>query len=162
MPSKAGRRRAGRAPTEGAEPTSGVAPPSFDPALLARPLRRGYEVERFNELARRQGDLMPAESDELYAYRLRRLTARERGLQRALISGSEEDLRNAIAEQERRLGELQGLEELRRQAGLPAGYEGDQELQVRARERPAELARLRPRGLVAGQGQPPEMDERQV
>jgi hypothetical protein len=143
-------------------PVCAVPPPSFDPALLARPLRRGYEVERFNQLARRQAELTPAESDELYAYRLRRLTARERGLQRALISGSEEELRNAIAEQARRLAEVRGLEALRRQAGLPAGYEGDRELEVQAREQLAELARLRQRGLVAGQGQPLEMDERQV
>ncbi len=161
MPSKAGRRRGEAGATVAATPLSAV-PPSFDPALLARPLRRGSEVERFNQLARRQAELTPAESDELYAYRLRRLTARERGLQRALTSGSEEELRDAIAEQERRLAELRGLEELRRQAGLPAGYESDQELEVWARERLVELARLRPGGLVAGQGQAPQMDERQV
>src|SRR5438132_13490895 len=138
MPSKAGRRRGEAGATMAATPVSAVPPPSFDPALLARPLRRGFELERFNQLARRQGELTPAESDELYAYRLRRLTARERGLQRALISGSEEELRNAIAEQERRLTEVRSLEELRQQAGLPAGYEGDRELEVRARERRAE------------------------
>ena len=88
MPSKAGRRRGEAGSTVVAPPVSAVPPPSFDPALLARPLRRGYEVERFNQLARRQAELTPAESDELYAYRLRRLTARERGLQPALISGS--------------------------------------------------------------------------
>jgi hypothetical protein len=162
MPSKAGRRRGEAAATMVTTPVSAVPPPGLDPAVLGRPLRRGYEVERFNQLALRQTELTPAESDELYAYRLRRLTARERGLQRALISGSEEELRNAIVEQERRLTEVRGLEELRQQAGLPAGYEGDRELEVQARERLAELARLRLRGLVAGQGQPPEMDERQV
>jgi hypothetical protein len=123
MPSKAGRRRGEAGATVVAAPVSTVPPPSFDPALLARPLRRGYEVERFNQLARRQPELTPAESDELYAYRLRRLTARERGLQRAVISGSEEELRTAIGEQERRLAELRSLEELRRRADLPAGYE---------------------------------------
>jgi hypothetical protein len=57
---------------------------------------------------------------------------------------------------------VRGLEELRQQAGLPAGYEGDEELEVAAGQRLAKLARLRPRGLVAGQGQATETDERQV
>src|SRR5919201_4455503 len=105
MPSKAGRRRGEAGAAVVAPPLSAVPPPSFDPALLARPLRRGYEVERSNELARRQAELSPAESDELYAYRLRRLTARERGLERALLSGGEQELRNAIREGERRLAE---------------------------------------------------------
>src|SRR6202011_4618118 len=102
-----GRGEAGSAVT--ASPPSAVPPPSFDPALLARPLRRGYEIERFNELARRQVELSPSESDELYAYRLRRLTARERGLERALVSGTEEELRNAIRERERRLAKVRSL-----------------------------------------------------
>src|SRR5437660_1497542 len=116
MPSKAGRRRGEVGAAVVATPVSAVPPPNFDPAVLARPLRRGREVERFNQLARRQAELNPAESDELYAYRLRRLTARERELQRALIHGSEEELRNAIAVQERRLAEVGDLEALRRQA----------------------------------------------
>jgi hypothetical protein len=71
-------------------------------------------------------------------------------------------LRNAIRERERRLAEVRDLEELRRRAGFPAGYEGDRELEDRSRERLGELATLRPRGLLAGQGQPPEIDEREV
>jgi hypothetical protein len=150
MPSKAGRRRSEVGPAVIATPVS-APPPTFDPTLLARPLRRGYETERFNELFRRQAELSPTESDELYAYRLRRLTARERRLQRA-TGGTEEQLRNAVGDYQRRLAEVRHLEELRRQTGLPAGYEGDLGVEGGARGRPAELAMLRPRGLVAGEG----------
>src|SRR2546422_283313 len=99
--------------------------PAFDAALLARPLQRGLEVERFSQLSRRQAELAPTELDELYLFRLRRLTSRERRLQLAIERGNEEELRGTIADHERRLTELRALEELRREAGLSAGYEGD-------------------------------------
>jgi hypothetical protein len=43
---------------------------------LNRSLQRSAEVDRFNELARRQNELTPEELDELYGHRLRQLESR--------------------------------------------------------------------------------------
>jgi hypothetical protein len=116
---------------------------------LARSLRRGWEVDRFNELVRRQEELAPAESDELYRYRLRRLALRQRHLERAVAGGTEEELREALDDYRGRLAELRTFEDVRDRGGLPARYEtGD--VEQRVADRQLQLAELRPRGLLAG------------
>jgi len=122
---------------------------AFDPAELARPLRRGLEVDRFNELARRQDSLTPSESDELYRLRIRRLLARDRRLDRA-VGGGEPSIHEALADFRGRLAELAELESIRRGAGLPTPYEVDRTAEERAVRGLLTLAAQRPRGLIAG------------
>jgi hypothetical protein len=111
MPSKAGRRR-GQAARH-----SDRYGRRRGPASQLRPCRAGspsaprLRGRTLQPAARRQAELTEPESDELYASRLRRLMAREGGLQRALVSGGEEEMRNAISEQERRLAEVRAFEE---------------------------------------------------
>ena len=124
--------------------------PAFDPAELGRGLRRGAEVDRFNELASRQDNLTPAESDELYRYRLRRLLMRARQLERATGSGDEESLRQALDDFRDRRQDLRAFESVRRGAGLWAEYEVDRRAEEQTVTRLLTLAALRPHGLIAG------------
>src|SRR5438128_9978987 len=129
---------------------------TFSATELGRPLRRGFEVERFNELARRQEELAPQESDELYGYRLRRLQARLRRLDRVRASDDEEAIREALDDLDGRLQELRRFEESRQLAGLPSAYEVDLPAQQAATDRLLDLARRRPFGLIAGSDRAPE------
>src|ERR1700682_4747249 len=121
MPSKGGRREAvgGIGAGELAEALSAAdqSPPDwaalgFSAADLARPLQRGVETERFSDLARRQDELNPEELDELYRYRLRRLQARLRRLDRERASEDEQEIRAALDDLDSRLGELRPLDEI--------------------------------------------------
>jgi hypothetical protein len=166
MPSKGGRRQqAGSDVGVGgfAEALSAAAqaPPDwnalgFAAVDLARPLQRGAETERFTELARRQEELSPEELDELYRYRLRRLEARLRRLDRVRSSEDEDEIRAALDDADSRLAEIQPLEEVRQAAGLPAGYEVDLSAKTAAVDRLLELSRRRVPGLIAGGDAPPE------
>jgi hypothetical protein len=150
VPSKGGRQNGGVV-----RPLEQVVTPEAlgaDAASLSRPLRRGHEVDRFNELSRRRDQLTPAESDELYQYRLRRLAARDRSLEGVTGGWGEEEIRRALDDRTRRLTELRSFEEQRRAAGLPAGYAIDATAEERALDRLGELASGRPRGLIAGEG----------
>jgi RimK-like ATP-grasp domain len=152
MPSKGGRREdLVVVPPTPSQPID-VSVVGLDAMELARPLRRGHEVERFTDLARRQTELQPAESDELYRYRLRRLARRERHLERAIDTGGEEQVRDALSDYRSRLGEVRALEELRSRAGLPAGYQANPDLEVDGTGRLVQMATLRPGGLIAGEG----------
>ncbi len=125
----------------------------FDPGDVTQTLRRGVEVQRFSELAARQGALTPAESDELYRYRLRRLFTRVRRLERAASDVDEEAIHQALDDFRARLEELRGFEAIRRQGGLFADYEVDLSAEDRATARLLSLAGQRPRGLIAGSEQ---------
>ncbi len=129
--------------------------PAFDAAELARGLRRGPEVDRFNELSARQGSLSPEESDELYRYRLRRVLARLRKLERVSGSGDEESLRQALDDFRQRRQELRTFEAARREAGLSAGYALEPSAEEQAITRLLAIASQRPHGLVAGAEAPP-------
>jgi hypothetical protein len=165
MPSKGGRREAvGGVGTGGiAEALSAAAqaPPDwaalgFSAADLARPLQRGVETERFSDLARRLDELNPEELDELYRYRLRRLQARLRRLDRERASEDEEQIRAALDDFDARLAEVRHLDEIRQAAGQPAGYEVDLAPRTAAVDRLLEIARRRPPGLIAGANTPPD------
>jgi ribosomal protein S6--L-glutamate ligase len=129
---------------------------AFDPAELARSLRRGAEVDRFTELAARQEALTAAESDELYRDRLRRLLTRARRLDRVARSGDDEVIRHALDDFRSRLEELRAFEALRRQAGLPTGYAVDRTAEERAITSLLTLAARRPHGLIAGTDEAPD------
>lgn len=168
MPSKGGRRQAGAQPTAATAgyvqsvaasidetqvataPSAGVGAFRIKDADLARALRRGFEVDRFNELARCQEELTPAESDELYRLRLRRLQSRLRRLDRIRVSDDEEAIRNALDDFEARLQELRGQEEIRQAAGLSIAEQIDLSARQAAVDRLLELSRRRPAGLIAG------------
>jgi len=164
MPSKGGRRQApGEVDVGGLAETLSTAARvtpdwgalGFSAADLTRPLQRGTEVERFSDLARRQDELNPEELDELYRYRLRRLQARLRRLERVASSEDEEEIRAALDDLDARLAELRRLEEVRQAAGLPAGYGVDLSHRTAAVDRLLELSRRRPPGLIAGGETPP-------
>ncbi|MGI0128667.1 MAG: hypothetical protein ACREEC_00685, partial [Thermoplasmata archaeon] len=127
----------------------------FSPAEIARSLRRGVEVDRFNELVRRQ-DLGDEEADELYRLRLRRVQSRLRQLERARGGGSEEAIRTALDDLDARLDELRTTEAARTAARLATGYELDLGPRQAAIDHLLEQARRRPMGLVAGSEIPPE------
>lgn len=122
----------------------------FSMAEIGRPLRRGIDVERFNELSARADELLPAEADELYQFRLRRIESRVRQLSRARSRGDEEGIRRALADLDSRLAELRQLEVERQNAGLAIGYELNLDERQAAIDQLLELARRRPPGLVAG------------
>ena len=122
----------------------------FTVAGIARPLSRGIDVERLNELASREDGLVPEEAEELYRYRLRRVQSRLRLLARARTRGDEEGIRAALDDLDRRLAELHRLEEERQRAGLATGYEVALDQRQAAIDQLLDLARLRPPGLVAG------------
>ncbi len=128
----------------------------FDPAELGRSLRRGPEVNRFNELAARQESLTPAESDELYRYRLRRLLTRARRLEQAARATDEEAIRRALDDFRGRDQELRAFESVRRETGLWAQYDVDRTAEELAVTRLLALAAQRPRGLIAGSENPPD------
>src|SRR5207247_9816157 len=117
---------------------------------LNQSLRRGVEVERFNELARRQETLSPEELDELYGYRLRRLFSRLRRLDRIVASEDAETIRTALDDLDGRIEELRSLEETRNAAGLSVANQVDLSHRQAAVDRLLELSRRRPAGLIAG------------
>jgi hypothetical protein len=119
-------------------------------AELNRPLQRGVDTERFNELAARQEQLTPEESDELYGYRLRRLMSRLRRLDRVRASEDEDAIRNALEDLDHRIEELRRFEEQRNAAGLATSYALDLSSRTAAVDRLLELAHRRPPGLIAG------------
>jgi hypothetical protein len=123
---------------------------------LTQTLHRGAEVQRFGELAAHQETLTPAESDELYRYRLRRLVTRIRRLERAIAGSDEAAIHDAMDDLRARLEELRAFETIRRRAGLFADYEVDLGAEERAKARLLNLAAQRPRGLIAGSDQVPE------
>ncbi len=168
MPSKGRRRQAGAQPRLASAPYVESVAASIDESAVssassstvqafeiteaerARSLRRGFEVERFNELASRQEELGPEESDDLYRYRLRRLQSRLRRLDRVRASDDEEAIRAALEDYEARLGELRGLAEIRRAAGLSITDEAGLSVRQAAIDRLLELSRRRSAGLIAG------------
>jgi hypothetical protein len=128
----------------------------FDAGDLTLALRRGAEVQRFSELAARQDALNPAESDELYRYRLRRLLTRIRRLERAADGADEQALRESLDDFHARLQELRAFEAIRRQGGLRADHDVDLSAEERAKARLLGLAAQRPHGLIAGSEQVPD------
>jgi RimK-like ATP-grasp domain len=161
MPSKSGNRARGGQPADGLAATLGSAAPGRgDLALLfggqdpQRPLRRGFEVERFNELARRRDELTESEADELYRYRIRRLQMRAQQLRRAADARDEQAIRRALGDFDRRQAELRHLEAVRQQSGLPTATELDVTVREEAVGVLVSLAHLRQRGLVAGSEEP--------
>ena len=123
-------------------------------AELGRSLQRGNEVDRFNELARRQEELTPEESDELYGYRLRRVQSRLRRIDRARTSDDEETIRAALDDLDARLHELDRLGEARQAASLPRADPMDLSAREAAIDRLLELSRRRMPGLIAGSENP--------
>ena len=128
----------------------------FSAAEAARPLRRGLEVERFNELASREDRLTPEESEELYRLRLRRLLSRLRQLARACTRPDEDAIRTALDDLDARRAEVQAHEARRAAAGLATGYEIDLTQRQVAIDQLLEIARRRTPGLVAGSDAPPD------
>ena len=114
------------------------------------------ETERFSDLARRLDELNPEELDELYRYRLRRLQARLRRLDRERVSEDEEQIRAALDDFDARLAEVRHLDEIRQAAGQPSGYEVDMASRTAAVDHLLELSRRRPPGLIAGADTPPD------
>lgn len=163
MPSKGGRGTGARHASAAVPAVS--APPllrsreeweeaGFSAAQITQALRRGLDVERFNELARRQ-DLSDEEADELYRLRLRRVQSRLRQLERARGGGLEEAIRAALDDLDARLDELRATEAARGAAGLASGYELDLSARQAAIDHLLEQTRRRPMGLVAGSDDPP-------
>src|SRR5437762_3544793 len=176
VPSKGGRATATTNPTIGppvvaSQPVAAAPPVGATPAVLrtrdewenagftvaeiGRPLRRGVDVERFNELAAREDALVPEEAEELYRYRLRRVQSRLRQLARASNRADEAGIRAALDDLDGRLAELRRLEDERQRAGLAMGYELELDQRQAAVDQLLELARRRPPGLVAGSNQAP-------
>ena len=162
MPSKSGNRARRGEPAEGLATTLGSATPrpgldlaTVLPTSELRPLRRGDEVQRFNELARRQDELTEAEADELYRYRIRRLHARVEQLRRAVDDG--QAIRRGLADFDRRLAELRRLEAARERSGLPIVSDLNLTVREDAVGALVSLANLRRRGLVAGSEEPPPL-----
>src|SRR6266702_3310084 len=171
VPSKGGRTTATTNPTVGppvvALPAVVAAPPvvrtrdewenaGFTVAEIGRPLRRGVDVERFNELAAREDALVPEEeAEELYRYRLRRVQSRLRQLARASNRADEAGIRAALDDLDGRMAELRRLEHERQRGGLALGYELELDQRQAAIDQLLELARRRPPGLVAGSNQAP-------
>src|SRR5216683_2109381 len=171
VPSKGGRATATTNPTIGppvvaAQPVAAAPPVVATPAVLrtrdewenagfsvaeiGRPLRRGVDVERFNELAAREDGLVPEEAEELYRYRLRRVQSRLRQLARASNRADEVGIRAALDDLDGRMAELRRLEDERQRAGLAIGYELELDQRQTAIDQLLGLARRRPPGLVAG------------
>src|SRR5260370_10265305 len=131
VPSKRGRATATTIPTVGppvvaSQPVAAAPPVVATPAVLrtrdewenagftvaemGRPLRRGVDVERFNELAAREDGLVPEEGEELYRYRLRRVQSRLRQLARASNRADEVGIPSALHDLHGRIAELRRLE----------------------------------------------------
>ena len=160
MPSKGGSREpavgTGVAAMAGAVVAPAPPPTAFEfsAADLGMALRRGSEVDRFNELNRRLDELTDPELDELYGYRLRRLQARLRRLDRVRTSDDEGTIREALDDLEGRLQELKRFEQIRQAAGLGL-HEVDLSSRTAAVDHLLELSRRRPPGLIAGSEDPP-------
>ncbi len=163
MPSK-GRRRTTN--SEAGAPAIVSSPPversreqwdaaGYTVAEVARPLRRGLEVQRLNDLAAREDELVPEEAEELYRFRIRRVMSRLRQLARARARGDEESIRAALDDLDERLAELRRLEESRRQVGLASDYPLELDQRQAAIDQLLEMARGRASGLVAGSDAPP-------
>lgn len=160
MPSKAGRPHTTSSVLSAAIPAVADAPirrspeewdaAGFASPEMARPLRRGSDVERFNDLAGREESLTAEEADELYRLRIRRALSRLRQLARAGTRGDEKSIRTALEDLDGRLGELRQLECRRRLMGLPADYPLELEQRQAAVEQLLDLARRRAPGLLAG------------
>src|SRR5438105_11099310 len=125
MPSKAGRRTTSATPVVGPAFASRTQvlrsreewdAAGFTVAEIDRPLRRGIDVERLNELSARSDALDSDEAEELYRYRLRRVGSRLRQLARARSRDDEESIRNALAELDARLADVGRLEDAREQS----------------------------------------------
>ena len=165
MPSKGGRRRGSTNPMASPAIVSGAPiertgeewdAAGFTAAELARPLRRGVEVERFNDLTSREDQLSAADAEELYRLRIRGVMARLRQLAHARTRRDEQSIRAALEDLDARLAELRRVEEARCGAGLPVGYQlGELDQRQAAIDQLLELARSRPPGLVAGADPPP-------
>jgi hypothetical protein len=160
MPSKGGRRSAGVAATPGAAPLqAGSAPIAAiaNPHVLSRlqePLRRGTEVNRFNDLARREEELGREELEELYGYRLRRLAARLRRLGRVAAGVDEEQLRQGLEDYLARLQDVRRLENRLGLDGSPDQVDlGGEQVAI---ARLVDLASQRLHGLIAGSGDEPQ------
>ena len=171
MPSKCGRRSTTSNPVVAAAVVSGPSigrsreewdAAGFTAAEISRPLQRGGEVERFNDLASRDDELTSGEADELYRLRIRRAMSRLRQLARARARGDEESIRAALEDLDGRLGELRPFEDARRLGGLASGYPFDLEQRQAAIDQLLELARRRPPGLVAGSEIPPDQPAGEV
>ena len=166
MPSKGGRRNETATPSLGPPVAARPVPVArsreqwdaagFTAAGLAQPLRRGVDVERFNELAAREEQLTPEEMEELYRYRLRRANSRLRQLVRARTRGDEAGMRAALEDLDQRIQDLAATESRRQGAGLPVGYELELDQRQAAVDQLLELARRRQPGLVAGSDIAPE------
>lgn len=165
MPSKGGRRTTSTSPAFGPPVASQVQvlgsreewdAAGFTVAEIDRPLQRGVDVDRFNELSARADGLSPEEAEELYRFRLRRVASRLRQLARARSRDDEESIRAALAQLDARLADLHRQESGRRQAGLPVGYELELGQRQAAIDQLLEIARRRPPGLVAGSDNPPD------
>jgi hypothetical protein len=173
MPSKGGGRRGGGAVPLAEALAAAIphaaplpqTPPTPSPLLEgmdeSRPLQRGPEVDRFNELAARQDSLTPEESDELYRYRLRRLQTTGRALARSMYM-PENELREALDRYRRRLRALRELGEIRRAQGLAAEETVDPSVDNRASDRLLEMESRRPVGLIAGSSDEPPLPEGNV
>lgn len=127
----------------------------FTVAEMARPLQRGVDVARFNELAAREEQLSPAEADELYRLRIRRVMSRLRQLARAGTRGDEESIRAALEDLDGRLAELRRIEGARQGAELAIGYQLELDQRQAAIDQLLEIAQRRPPGLVGGSDIPP-------
>lgn len=166
MPSKGGRPSDNAAPVLGPPVASRPAPivrtraqwdaAGFTAAGMAQPLRRGVDVERFNDLSVRVERLAPEELEELYRYRLRRVNSRLRQLARARTRGNEAAIRSALEALDLRLEELRASEARRQDAGLATGYEIELDQRQAAVDYLLELTRRKQPGLVAGCDIPPE------
>jgi hypothetical protein len=161
MPSKrGGRERAASVPLAEAlasaiqassAPASTPSPPAaVDLSNENQALRRGEEVDRFNDLVFRQDSLTPEESDELYRFRVRRLLTTGRALERSAYV-SEEELRQNLDRYRRRLEALRAFESLRAEQGRPVEpFAIDASAEERAQARLLQLARAREHGLIGG------------
>ena len=160
MPSKGGRPRGSQSeaplgPVVGLRSHEEWDAAGFTVAEMARPLQRGVDVARFNELAAREEQLSPEEAEELYRLRIRRVMSRLRQLARARTRGDEESIRAALEDLDGRLAELRRIESVRQVAGLATGYQLEPDQRQAAIDQLLEIARRRPPGLVAGSDIPP-------
>src|ERR1700737_1434290 len=161
MPSKrGGRERAASVPLaealaspiqgSSAPPSAPSPPAAVDLSNENQALRRGEEVDRFNDLASRQDSLTPEESDELYRFRVRRLLTTGRVFEMSAYV-SEEELPQNLDRSRRRLQALRAFESLRAEQGRPVEpFASDASAAERAQARLLQLAQAREHGLIAG------------
>jgi len=124
-----------------------------------RALQRGAEIERFNDLARRQDSLSPEEASELLGYRVRRALSTGRELDRLSHSWDERLIGETLERYRRRVGRVRELEMQRNaEAAGTEPFVSDPGIEGRALRRLATLASQRPRGLIAGEGEAPRIE----